>query len=75
MFAVLIALAVLGIALYYVVVFLEKIFAGWANVQLIDGCSIAGDRENWRAREDSNLDRLVRSQVLYPAELRARQGL
>ena len=31
MFAVLIALAVLGIALYYVVVFLEKIFAGWAR--------------------------------------------
>lgn len=31
MFAVLIALAVLGIALYYVVVFLEKMFAGWAE--------------------------------------------
>ncbi len=31
MFAVLIALAVLGIALYNVVVFLEKIFAGWAE--------------------------------------------
>ncbi len=31
MFAVLIALAVLGILLYYVVVFLEKIFAGWAE--------------------------------------------
>lgn len=31
MFAVLIALAVLGIALYYVVVMLEKIFAGWAE--------------------------------------------
>ena len=31
MFAVLIALAVLGIALYYVVVFLEKVFAGWAE--------------------------------------------
>ena len=31
MFAVLIALAVLGIALYYVVVFLENIFAGWAE--------------------------------------------
>jgi len=31
MFAVLIALALLGIALYYVVVFLEKIFAGWAE--------------------------------------------
>ena len=31
MFAVLIALAVLGIALYYVVVALEKIFAGWAE--------------------------------------------
>ena len=31
MFAVLIALAVLGIALYYIVVTLEKIFAGWAE--------------------------------------------
>ena len=31
MFAVLIALALLGIALYYVVVVLEKIFAGWAE--------------------------------------------
>ncbi len=31
MFAVLIALAVLGIALYYVVVALEKTFAGWAE--------------------------------------------
>jgi len=31
MFAVLIALAVLGIVLYYVVVFLERIFAGWAE--------------------------------------------
>jgi len=31
MFAVLIALAVLGIALYYVVVMLERIFAGWAE--------------------------------------------
>ncbi len=31
MFAVLIALAILGIALYYVVVILEKIFAGWAE--------------------------------------------
>jgi NitT/TauT family transport system permease protein len=31
MFAVLIALAALGIALYYVVVALEKIFAGWAE--------------------------------------------
>lgn len=31
MFAVLIALAVLGILLYYIVVFLEKIFAGWAE--------------------------------------------
>ncbi|MFO6465777.1 ABC transporter permease [Jannaschia sp. KMU-145] len=31
MFAVLIALAVLGIALFYVVVFLERIFAGWAE--------------------------------------------
>jgi len=33
MFAVLIALAVLGIILYYIVVFLEKIFAGWAERQ------------------------------------------
>ena len=31
MFAVLISLAVLGIALYYVVVVLERIFAGWAE--------------------------------------------
>jgi NitT/TauT family transport system permease protein len=31
MFAVLIALAILGIALYYVVVALERIFAGWAD--------------------------------------------
>ena len=31
MFAVLIALAILGIALYYVVIVLEKIFAGWAE--------------------------------------------
>ena len=31
MFAVLIALAVLGIALFYVVVLLERIFAGWAE--------------------------------------------
>lgn len=31
MFAVLIALAVLGIILYYVVVLLERIFAGWAE--------------------------------------------
>jgi NitT/TauT family transport system permease protein len=31
MFAVLIALAVLGIVLYYVVVALEKVFAGWAE--------------------------------------------
>ena len=31
MFAVLIALAILGIALYYVVVILERIFAGWAE--------------------------------------------
>jgi len=31
MFAVLIALAFLGIVLYYVVVILEKIFAGWAE--------------------------------------------
>lgn len=33
MFAVLIALAFLGIVLYYVVVVLEKIFAGWAERQ------------------------------------------
>ena len=33
MFAVLIALAVLGIVLYYVVVALERIFAGWAERQ------------------------------------------
>ena len=31
MFAVLLALAALGIALYYVVVALEKTFAGWAE--------------------------------------------
>ncbi len=31
MFAVLIALAALGIVLYYAVVYLEKIFAGWAE--------------------------------------------
>ncbi|MBY6202653.1 ABC transporter permease subunit [Maritalea mobilis] len=31
MFAVLFALAALGIFLYYIVVFLEKIFAGWAE--------------------------------------------
>ncbi|MAV16354.1 MAG: ABC transporter permease, partial [Candidatus Marinimicrobia bacterium] len=31
MFAVLIALAIMGIGLYYVVVVLEKIFAGWAD--------------------------------------------
>lgn len=31
MFAVLIALAVLGIALYYIVVALERVFAGWAE--------------------------------------------
>ena len=31
MFAVLIALAFLGIVLYYVVVVLERIFAGWAE--------------------------------------------
>ncbi|WP_223475723.1 ABC transporter permease [Oricola indica] len=31
MFAVLIALAVLGIVLYYAVVYLERIFAGWAE--------------------------------------------
>ena len=31
MFAVLIALAVLGILLYYVVVFLERTFASWAE--------------------------------------------
>ncbi|SLN46225.1 Bicarbonate transport system permease protein CmpB [Roseivivax jejudonensis] len=33
MFAVLIALAVLGIALYYAVIFLERTFAGWAEQQ------------------------------------------
>ena len=33
MFAVLIALAILGIALYYVVVLLERIFASWAERQ------------------------------------------
>lgn len=33
MFAVLIALAVLGIVLYYIVVALEKVFAGWAERQ------------------------------------------
>ncbi len=33
MFAVLIALAFLGIVLYYVVVALEKLFAGWAERQ------------------------------------------
>jgi len=31
MFAVLIALAFLGIVLFYVVVALEKVFAGWAE--------------------------------------------
>ncbi|MEM9855519.1 MAG: ABC transporter permease, partial [Pseudomonadota bacterium] len=31
MFAVLIVLAALGILLFYVVVMLEKIFAGWAE--------------------------------------------
>jgi NitT/TauT family transport system permease protein len=31
MFAVLIVLAVLGILLYYVVVALERVFAGWAD--------------------------------------------
>ena len=31
MFAVLIALSVLGIVLYYCVVVLERIFAGWAD--------------------------------------------
>jgi NitT/TauT family transport system permease protein len=31
MFAELIALAVLGIVLYYCVVVLERIFAGWAD--------------------------------------------
>jgi NitT/TauT family transport system permease protein len=31
MFAVLVALAFLGILLFYVVVFLERIFAGWAE--------------------------------------------
>ena len=30
MFAVLITLALMGIFLYYIVVFLETIFAGWA---------------------------------------------
>jgi len=34
MFAVLIALAILGIVLYYVVVVLERIFAGWAERDL-----------------------------------------
>lgn len=33
MFAVLIALAILGIVLYYIVVALERIFAGWADRQ------------------------------------------
>ena len=33
MFAVLIALAILGIALYYVIVLLERIFAGWVERQ------------------------------------------
>ena len=31
MFAVLFALAALGIVLFYFVVFLERIFAGWAE--------------------------------------------
>jgi NitT/TauT family transport system permease protein len=31
MFAVLLALAALGILLYYVVVALERVFAGWAD--------------------------------------------
>ena len=31
MFAVLIALAILGIALYYIIVVLERVFAGWAE--------------------------------------------
>ena len=31
MFAVLIALAALGILLYYIVVWLERVFAGWAE--------------------------------------------
>ena len=31
MFSVLIALAIMGIALYYVVVILESTFAGWAE--------------------------------------------
>ncbi|MEM1074586.1 MAG: ABC transporter permease [Pseudomonadota bacterium] len=35
MFAVLIALAFLGIVLYYIVVALEKIFAGWAERQAV----------------------------------------
>ena len=34
MFAVLIALALLGIVLYYVIIGLEKIFAGWAEREL-----------------------------------------
>ena len=34
MFAVLISLALLGIVLYYVVVLLEKIFAGWAEKEI-----------------------------------------
>ena len=33
MFGVLIALAILGIALFYVIVLLERIFAGWAERQ------------------------------------------
>jgi NitT/TauT family transport system permease protein len=33
MFAVLIALALLGIVLYYIVVWLERVFAGWAERQ------------------------------------------
>jgi len=34
MFAVLIALALLAVGIYYVVVVLEKIFAGWAERDL-----------------------------------------
>jgi len=33
MFTVLIALAILGIALYYIIVLLERIFASWAERQ------------------------------------------
>ena len=44
MFAVLIALAILGIALYYVVVLLERIFAGWAERQA--GLSMLIDQQH-----------------------------